>query len=77
MSIQTQYCEIKTVVNGIPARRLSAQDLARLGNNTAAAVRKDRQSTQSELHDSVHNDEADSDVDDSVESIGQSERVAS
>ena len=61
----------------IPARRLSAQDLARLGHNTAAAVRKDRQSTQSELHDSVHKEEADSDVNYSVESIGQSERVAS
>jgi hypothetical protein len=61
----------------IPARRLSAQDVARLGHNTAVAVRKDRQSTQSDLHDSVHKDDADSDVDDSVESVSQSERVAS
>ena len=60
----------------IPAHKLAPHELAQLGNNTAAAVRADRQA-RSQSNDDDQSNKADFDSDDQIEAATRSEPVAS
>ena len=61
----------------IPAHQLAPHELARLGNNTAAAVRAERQSNQSSSNRTRCEETHDIESDEQIEAAMRSEHVAS